>query len=671
LFDTKYKLLYVCCRDGSLNHFCLNTKAISISMNQEGVSSLFQKIVNESSEMVFLAESGYPYSILYANESFEKNLGTTLKDRSLTGLNVNFHTDLIRGELKIVHQQKSFIFHCDSVADSDIRRILFYGGKESEDDAVHLAVTEAGIISDAAATALKKDTCGNAIKSLLENVPAALFRLTIDAADGQIHSPFFSEGFQSILGLSQATLREITNFSDLLPMVHPQDLPQVVNSASKAASSLQIWRCQFRLLAGKERQSYRWVSIAARPQTLGVGEMIWYGAISDISIQKEVDAKLEEARFAAEKANRVKSDFLSMISHELRTPLNAISGSVYSLFLEDPTETQKSALNTINFAVDNLLNMINDLLDFQKVEAGKLTLEDQSLNLSELMVQVIKGLSFHAKDTKNALQLHLSDGLDSLVRGDKTRLTQVMNNLITNALKFTKQGKVEVSVGVVSQSSEKVRVHFSVSDTGIGIAPEHKQQIFNDFDQVRPSFHSKYGGTGLGLPITKRLLELMGGKIAVDSELGKGSRFYFDLEFDKVQHKPVNVDPLPSYDITEHHHLLIAEDNEVNSLVLGKIIRKWGYTFHRVSNGQEAVRAAQSSRFDCILMDIQMPGMDGLTAAQEIKKFSDTPIIALTASAELDLLERVDHWVFDGFVAKPIDPSILQQKVIESFKEKI
>src|SRR5690606_38732285 len=292
------------------------------------------------------------------------------------------------------------------------------------------------------------------------------------------------------------------------------------------------------------------------------------------------------------------------------------------------------------------------------------TIVHQSVNLKDLMVQVLKGLSFHANDTKNKLELHLSDGLDILVKGDKTRLSQVMNNLITNALKFTRQGRVDVRVENTGQTLDKVHVSFSVTDTGIGIAPEHKQQIFNDFDQVKPTFNSKYGGTGLGLSITKKLLELMGGTIAVESEVGKGSRFYFDLEFDRVQETPVDdTGPASPSHAIESRHLLMAEDNEVNSLVLGKIIRKWGYTYHRVVNGKEAVEAARTRKYDCILMDIQMPVMDGLAATREIKKFSGTPIIALTASSKRDILARIDECGFDGFVAKPIDASELLRQV--------
>lgn len=503
------------------------------------------------------------------------------------------------------------------------------------------------------------------LMNLTEQVPGGLYQLVMDS-EGQMNFSFLSKGINSVLGISQEEIQSTANISDVISKVHPQDLPQVIMTSVASARKMQPWQCQFRVKSGNNGQDYRWVLGAARPQALDNGEMVWYGYLTDISLQKEFEARLDEARLAAEKANQIKSDFLSMISHELRTPLNAISGSVYSLFHEGPTESQKSALHTINFAVDNLIIMINDLLDFQKIEAGKLTIEPNPMNLKTLMEQVIKGLSFHAKDSKNKLELHMSDGLDISVKGDKTRLSQVMNNLITNALKFTHEGNVDVRLEFLGQIRDKIRVNFSVTDTGIGIAPEHQQRIFNDFDQVKPTFNSKYGGTGLGLSITKKLLNLMGGSIALDSEPGKGSHFHFELEFEKLQDMDLRPSvfekPARSFDGL---HLLMAEDNEVNSLVLGKIIKKWGYTYNRVHNGKEAVEAARVGKYDCILMDIQMPEMDGFEATLEIKKFSDTPVIALTAAAKLEILDRIDECEFEGFVAKPIDAAELLKTVRE------
>ncbi len=503
------------------------------------------------------------------------------------------------------------------------------------------------------------------LKNLTEQVPGGLYQLVLDT-EGKMSFSFLSKGIGSVLGLEADELGQFTDISVAISRVHPMDLPNVIMTSVASARKQKPWQCQFRVKTNVESNEYKWILGAARPQSLENGDMVWYGYLTDISEQKQFETKLDEARKVAEKASQIKSDFLSMISHELRTPLNAISGSTYSLLQEQPTEHQKIALNTINFAVDNLIIMINDLLDFQKIEAGKLTIEKAPFHLEELVSQIIKGLSFHARDSKNSLELHLSEGLGIWVKGDKTRLSQVLNNLITNALKFTNGGNVDVKVQLKELKNGKAQVYFEVKDNGIGIAPENQEMIFNDFDQVKPTFSTKYGGTGLGLSITRKLLNLMGGKIALQSEAGNGSTFYFELEFDLTESQSItpskgNIPLVP----TNHLNLLMAEDNDVNALVLGKIIKKWGFDFHRVVNGEEAVQAVKNQKFDCILMDIQMPVMDGFEATMEIKKISQTPVIALTAAAKLEILERIDECGFDGFVAKPIDAAELLKKIRE------
>ena len=537
--------------------------------------------------------------------------------------------------------------------------------KRAEFEAPEFIILSFKNISDKINLEKKIEDSSNFLKNLTEQVPGGLYQLVLNA-EGQMNFSFLSKGINSVLGLVPEEIKEFADISSVLSKVHPQDIPQVIMTSITSARKLEPWQCQFRVKSGTKNQEYHWVLGAARPQALENGDMVWYGYLTDISKQKEFEVKLDDARMAAEKANQIKSDFLSMISHELRTPLNAISGSVYSLFHDQPTENQKSALNTINFAVDNLIIMINDLLDFQKIEAGKLTIEDVPFHFKDIVEQVMKGLSFHAKDSKNKLDLHLSKGLNIHVKGDKTRLSQVMYNLITNALKFTNQGNVDVKIELLGQVRNKVRIYFEVKDTGIGIASEHQDRIFDDFDQVKPTFSSKYGGTGLGLSITRKLLNLMGGKIALESQVGKGSRFYFELEFDLAEkesfHSSYKENHTKPYDSL---HLLMAEDNEVNALVLGKIIKKWGYTYERVHDGSEAVEAMKKSNYDCILMDIQMPVMDGFEATLQIKKFSKIPIIALTAAAKLEIMERIDECDFDGFVAKPIDAAELLKKIKE------
>jgi CheY-like chemotaxis protein/two-component sensor histidine kinase len=356
-----------------------------------------------------------------------------------------------------------------------------------------------------------------------------------------------------------------------------------------------------------------------------------------------------------------------MISHELRTPLNAISGSVYTLLQDDHTSQQASALNTINFAVDNLIIMINDLLDYQKIEAGKLTLEYNPMNLKEVINQVVKGLEFHAKDSRNKLILNLQEELNQEVKGDKVRLAQILNNLITNALKFTNNGEVEIEVKVNEIIDDKIKVYFSVKDSGIGIAKEHQSRIFNQFDQIQHSFSKKYGGTGLGLSITKRLLEQMNSQIGLESELGIGSTFYFEVKFEKTKKQNTPAPPKDNGALLQFNKikLLMAEDNDVNALVLGKIIKKWGIEYDRVNNGQEAVDAVTNESYDCILMDIQMPVMDGFEATRLIKSTSKVPILALSAAAKQDLMEKIDQSGFNGYVSKPIDASELLKKIKE------
>ncbi|MEP0712446.1 MAG: ATP-binding protein [Algoriphagus sp.] len=737
-------------------------------MQERGINSTFKKLINESSEMVFLADDTYPHPIFYTNNVFEEQIGSSLKEKSLVGLGLDISSLLFKDEVVFSHDGNDFEFLLELPQDSSSNYFLFYKGKRirsqgmptkeefqqflfesphaqiivktggevfhanneslrlfgftqenklkhirdlgevfsgplewnewissaisdsnthhfsstlnrSSGDQLSVQVSSKQLqvkenqyiilsfqnISEKVTLEKNLEDSNTFLRNLTEQVPGGLYQLVM-TTEGKMSFSFLSKGVAQVLGL---TAEEIADFSDIsmaISRVHPVDLPQVIMSSIASAKKMEAWQCQFRIRLNSDSEDFRWIMGAARPQELENGDVVWYGYLTDISLQKEFEATLDESRKVAEKANQIKSDFLSMISHELRTPLNAISGSTYSLLQDEPQLHQKAELETINFAVDNLIIMINDLLDFQKIEAGKLIIEKTPFHLSSSISQIVKGLSFHARDSKNKLELVISEGLDFAVAGDKTRLSQVLNNLITNALKFTKEGEVKVIVKLIENKEGKARVYFEVKDNGIGIAPEHQKMIFNDFDQVRPTFSSKYGGTGLGLSITRKLLRLMGGEISIQSKLDEGSSFFFELSFDIAEmqvEKPLYTNGYSK--VSSGLHLLMAEDNDVNALVLGKIISKWGFTYERVLNGVEAVSAAKRTNFDCILMDIQMPEMDGFDATLAIKKITDAPVIALTAAARLEIKDRIEECDFNGFVAKPIDASELQKIIQE------
>lgn len=544
---------------------------------------------------------------------------------------------------------------------------------------------------------------------LTEQIPGALYQFVVDR-EGEMKFSYLSPGIQNILDLKD---KEVAGFNDVgkaISKVHPEDIANVLTSTVSSARKLTPWSCKFRIIE-PETKNYKWVLGAAKPEQLENGDVVWYGYLTDITDQKKFEDKLRSAKEEAMKASQIKSEFLSIISHELRTPLNAISGSVYSLLQDDHTPVQAAAFNTINFAVDNLITMINDLLDFQKIEAGKLSLEMSPMNLEEVVKNVISGLEYHAKDSGNKLALHFKQDAGFEVKGDKVRLSQILNNLITNALKFTEKGSVDVTVDIREEDSSKVKVYFEVKDTGIGIAEEHKDRVFNEFDQVQNSFSKKYGGTGLGLAITKKLLDLMNSKIDLYSEVGAGSTFFFEIAFEKMfgqssafagdEHQPEvevkstkveKIAPLKEPKKQEKDsasdeekeapempaksrpktlsevRLLMAEDNDVNALVLGKIIKKWGIQYHRVSNGKLAVEAVQDGEYDCILMDIQMPVMNGFEATEKIKEISNVPVLALSAADKIEVMDRIEKTGFDGYVAKPIDASELLRKIKDVLK---
>ena len=400
----------------------------------------------------------------------------------------------------------------------------------------------------------------------------------------------------------------------------------------------------------------------------------WIGSVMEREIyEKEILA----AKEAAEKASAAKAEFLSTMSHEIRTPMNAVIGMSHLLLQENPLPHQVENLQALRFSSENLLALINDILDFSKIEAGRIAFEAIEFQISELINSVKQSITYRAEEKGIQLKIDLSPQLPEVVIGDPTRLSQILYNLVGNAVKFTHEGHVEIAVHVAQTCDDVATLHFSINDTGIGIAPENLTQIFDSFSQASQDITRKFGGTGLGLTITKRLLELQGSEIKVESEVGKGTCFHFLLPHKVVKNKPaLKADLSAEAQLIDTAQLsevriLLAEDNPVNVMVASKFLNKWGVHLEVAENGAIALEKVASATFDLVLMDLKMPVMDGYEASREIRKLlPGLPIIALTASATLEAQEKVFKAGMNGFITKPFNPNELQKLIMKHCGQK-
>jgi PAS domain S-box-containing protein len=490
--------------------------------------------------------------------------------------------------------------------------------------------------------------------------------ITLNTAEENPIRTFISPSVRDILGYEPEELLGLSPF-DLILEEDAERMRKEVHPITLSGKSAST---EYRIR--KKDGTMIWLQSNTHPFFDDLGKMIGFqSSARDITERKNAEQALHEAKQKAEEATVAKSQFLSMMSHEIRTPMNAIIGLSNLLLQQSPRVDQLENLKLLKFSGENLLTIINDILDFSKIEAGKITLEAIDFDLKSLLVNNTHLLEHRASDKGVKLKLKYDDKLPSVFKADPVRIGQIITNLVGNAIKFTDAGAVELMVELRKTLDNHCLILFSVKDTGIGIENEKLQLIFESFSQASSDTTRKFGGTGLGLSITKRLLHLMDSGIEVKSTLGIGSVFSFLLnleignpdvvEKEKTKYKSIN--------FKNKVKVLLVEDNRVNQIVATNFLKRWGITVDIANDGKEAVDLIQNKSYHLILMDLQMPQMDGYEAATSIRAldhdnyFKTVPIIALTASAMIDTQHAVIEAGMNDFVTKPFHPEDLCNKI--------
>jgi PAS domain S-box-containing protein len=424
-----------------------------------------------------------------------------------------------------------------------------------------------------------------------------------------------------------------------------------------------------------------WGLISGAPVKNSQGHIIGsIGIQFDLTDRKKLENELAEAKLIADRARLAERQFLTHMSHEIRTPINAVIGMTHLLEDTNPNATQKDFLNSLRFSADSLLGIIDNILDLSKIDAGEIEFEQKPFDLEYLVKSLVNTIHYRIGKKNIDIWCHVDPTIDNIVVGDPTRLNQILTNLLGNATKFTEKGVISVQIQLLNSFDGQYLLEFRVHDSGIGIPADKLETIFEYFKQADVQINRKFGGTGLGLTIVKQLVEMQGGAIRVESELGVGSDFIFTLPMGDsgipvLDHKILSdIDQHESQKIKKGLHFLIVEDNLMNQKLICKTIETWECTFEVANNGLEALEKTALRRFDVILMDIHMPEMDGCETTLAIRNDPQNPnqkvsIIALTAAAMSDEKRRAFEAGMNGFLTKPIAPKMLQEHILRSIRE--
>ena len=495
------------------------------------------------------------------------------------------------------------------------------------------------------------------LTTLSRQVPGMIFQYR-QFPDGRSCFPYASDAISDIYEVTPEDVRE--DASPVFANLHPEDYDGIVESIRHSARTMLPWEYDYRVKL--PRQGVRWRHGFSRPEILTDGCVLWHGFINDITVQKNLELELSQARDAAESANIAKSRFLANMSHEIRTPMNGVIGMAQLMEFTELTHEQREYVTALKASGKNLLSLINDILDLSKIEAGKIRIEPAEFSLKHCINDVVMTQRTCIHEKGLLLDVQLADDIPAVLVGDQLRVKQILHNLLGNAVKFTTRGSISIAAQLIDNHESCVIVQITVRDSGTGISAGAIEKIFKPFVQEKDSTTRNFGGTGLGLSICRSLAELMGGGVSVESTLNVGSCFTVSIPFNVVrgrrQAAEVKRDELKIHS-GEPLRILFVEDNPVNIQFGQSLLRKLGHEAVAVQNGRDCLSALEQGRFDLILMDIQMPIMSGEEAIREIRTLEQgtsrhQPVIALTAYALRGEKERFMSEGFDGYVSKPL-----------------
>lgn len=443
---------------------------------------------------------------------------------------------------------------------------------------------------------------------------------------------------------------------NLLEFVHPDDRALAIERMKRRIELGENFVTELRMM--RKDGAYIWLEAMGNVLRDENGQLSIVYVSRDVTIKRQVLDEMQLAKEAAEAANRAKSEFLANMSHEIRTPMNGIIGMTNLTLMTSLNDDQKENLQLVKNSAENLLKIINSILDFSKIEAGKIMLEAHPFNLRQSLTKVLNPFKLEAREKGIELVYEIDPDIGFVLKGDSNRLSQILNNLVGNAVKFTHHGAVRVAVNKLGNKHDTSFIKFDVIDSGIGIAKENHHKLFESFSQVDGSMTRRYGGTGLGLSITKQLVEIMGGRISFVSEKNAGTTFSFELPFQEVdQHLLQDEKSLTVPQARKRLKVLLVEDDMVNQALAIRLLEKQMHEVVVATNGQEALHHMATTDFNLILMDIQMPLMDGIEATKRIRaqvKYRKLPIVALTAHAIKGDEERFLLAGMDSYISKPI-----------------